>query len=435
MSIAIAPTAASLAGTGVFAERVLRQASPAKATLTQANPTQANPTQTNVTQANSQTRATPAPTPPSSAQAHSARAGLAQANSAQASAAASDEDAAAPAFGDALRAQVAADQAAPASIDATSAPVSTPPSLAANLQGHSDALWQRLFAGPSPVATAKPLKTSSDVDDDAAVLPSVPAAVTFLPVVPAAIASMPPMVAAAASADSHVDSTRSAVRGTAAFRDANNLVPATTSAAEEPASGVITAAAPTGPSTPSRGAGLPAVLNSADPASIPQGSQAQTAPLVGLPAVDPSSAYRGADPTRASADVSHAVQTGTSLVQALGEHLQVQIARGSENAVIRLDPPSLGSIEITIRHEAGAIQVHLSAGNGDVLSQLQGIGAALRQDLIQRHQGEISVQVSDGSGNAQERQRQANAGQEEPGQALQDAAGEESATFTLARHG
>ncbi len=80
---------------------------------------------------------------------------------------------------------------------------------------------------------------------------------------------------------------------------------------------------------------------------------------------------------------------GTSLVQSLGEHLQVQIAHGSENAVIRLDPPAMGSIEIVIRHEAGAVQVHLSASNSDVLSQLQGIGDALRQDLMQRHQGTV----------------------------------------------
>jgi flagellar hook-length control protein FliK len=120
------------------------------------------------------------------------------------------------------------------------------------------------------------------------------------------------------------------------------------------------------------------------------------------------------------------------LVQVLGDHLQLQIGRGSESAVIRLDPPSMGSIEIVIRHEAGGVQVHLSASNGEVLNQLQGIGDALRQDLMQRHQGAVSVQVSDDSANAGRRQRQPE-GQDESEPSVREAADdEEPATFSLA---
>ncbi|HAT33682.1 MAG TPA: flagellar hook-length control protein FliK, partial [Janthinobacterium sp.] len=54
--------------------------------------------------------------------------------------------------------------------------------------------------------------------------------------------------------------------------------------------------------------------------------------------------------------------------------IQLQVTRNSEQAVIRLDPPMLGRIDISIRHADGALQVTLSASNGEVLRQLQGIG-------------------------------------------------------------
>lgn len=83
------------------------------------------------------------------------------------------------------------------------------------------------------------------------------------------------------------------------------------------------------------------------------------------------------------------------LAEALGDRLQLTLQRGSEQAVIRLDPPQLGRIEIAIRHEAGSIQVHLSATHGEVVRQLNAIGDSLRQDLGQRAQGDVSVVVSD----------------------------------------
>lgn len=135
-------------------------------------------------------------------------------------------------------------------------------------------------------------------------------------------------------------------------------------------------------------------------------------------------------PAHLSADTAPTPLTRQPLVQALGQHLQVQISNGSQNAVIRLDPPFMGSIDIVIRHEAGAVQVHLSASNSEVLTQLQNIGDALRQDLGQRHQGPVSVHVSAGSHDAGGRQRQTGGDHEEPGRALNETdEGDESPTF------
>lgn len=82
------------------------------------------------------------------------------------------------------------------------------------------------------------------------------------------------------------------------------------------------------------------------------------------------------------------------LMQALGDRLQVQIAGRSEQAVIRLDPPLLGQVEIAIRQQAGELQVRMSASHGEVARQLHQISDGLRQDLVQRHSGEVTVLVT-----------------------------------------
>ncbi|SFL57520.1 flagellar hook-length control protein FliK [Rugamonas rubra] len=86
------------------------------------------------------------------------------------------------------------------------------------------------------------------------------------------------------------------------------------------------------------------------------------------------------------------------LREALGERLQLQLQRNNDHAVIRLEPPNMGRIEISIRHSAGALQVNLSASNSEVLRQLNNIGDSVRQDLSQRSFGEVAVNVSASAG-------------------------------------
>jgi flagellar hook-length control protein FliK len=126
----------------------------------------------------------------------------------------------------------------------------------------------------------------------------------------------------------------------------------------------------------------------------------------------------------------------SALETALGDRLQLQITQRSEHAVIRLDPPSMGTIEIVIQREGGNIQVHLRASNAEVARQLHGIGDSLRQDLINRQSGDVSVHVSDSSreqhGTSQQGQRQSQAQREAPGRALSESNEESAKSFTLA---
>lgn len=134
-----------------------------------------------------------------------------------------------------------------------------------------------------------------------------------------------------------------------------------------------------------------------------------------------------------------ATRTPQALVDALGERIEWQLKTGSERAVIRLDPPMQGQLEITIRREAGVVQVQLSATHGDVVKQLQAISDTLRQDLAGRQTGEVVVVVSqynpggrDGDGRG--RQPGQNPEQAEPGRALAEAeSGQTPARFALSK--
>lgn len=119
------------------------------------------------------------------------------------------------------------------------------------------------------------------------------------------------------------------------------------------------------------------------------------------------------------------------LREALGERLQTQIGRNGEHAVIRLDPPMLGRIEISIRHTAGSLQVSVNASNSEVLRQLQGIGETMRTDLAQRQYTDVAVTIgatarspaaqayAEGDGRGQ-RQPGRQQDDNEPGRALSD---------------
>ncbi|GAB2592554.1 flagellar hook-length control protein FliK [Dyella jejuensis] len=84
------------------------------------------------------------------------------------------------------------------------------------------------------------------------------------------------------------------------------------------------------------------------------------------------------------------------LLGALGERISMQAAQGTQQAVIRLDPHLSGSVRIELRHEAGALHVHISASRAEVAQQLQAIGDGLRQELSNRQFNDVTVQIHHG---------------------------------------
>ncbi|MBA5638017.1 flagellar hook-length control protein FliK, partial [Duganella sp. LX20W] len=214
------------------------------------------------------------------------------------------------------------------------------------------------------------------------------------------------------------------------------LVAAPVAAAVRAAGQPVTLAA-TGPRSTERTAGRGADNGAA--ASTAPGQVMASAKDDGVTAVaraEPAPAavngnYAPANPAPAATDsvklAGSPEQWQQPLREALGDRLQLQLQRNDEHAVIRLEPPNMGRVEISIRHTAGALQVNLSANNSEVLRQLNSIGDSVRQDLSQRQFADVAVTVSpsprgmlaggDGSGRGQQGQQD---DARTPGRALSD---------------
>lgn len=126
-------------------------------------------------------------------------------------------------------------------------------------------------------------------------------------------------------------------------------------------------------------------------------------------------------------------QWRSPLLEALGERIRFELGNRGEQAVIRLDPPMMGSVEVVIRHQAGMLQVQLSASNGEVVRQLQSISGSLHQDLSQRQYTDVSVQVfADGRDGGGRQDRNPSGDDRRPGRALAEAeAGQPASPFVL----
>ena len=114
------------------------------------------------------------------------------------------------------------------------------------------------------------------------------------------------------------------------------------------------------------------------------------------------------------------------LHSALGDRLQVQVKDQIQHATIRLDPPNMGKIDITMELENGRMQVHINANHGEVYRALQQVSHDLRQSLIEQNFVQVNVQVSSQHPGQQQEQRhstwhaQNEAVMANPGQAEED---------------
>ncbi len=121
-----------------------------------------------------------------------------------------------------------------------------------------------------------------------------------------------------------------------------------------------------------------------------------------------------------------------SLQEALGERLNLQLGKNAEQAVIRLEPPMLGRIEISIRHAAGSLEVNITATHGEVLRQLNSVSDNLRSDLAQRQYTDVSVNVSQATPRAQAAQAGAQFGADAQGRGRQQGQDERAPGAALA---
>lgn len=169
-------------------------------------------------------------------------------------------------------------------------------------------------------------------------------------------------------------------------------LPAAISSSAEAARNVPAAAAMPATSVSPAQAGMPLAVETPAPAPVePPAATAQV----------PDSAL-AAEPARApQASASEATlrlqapqaRWGEQMLQALREHVDLQLQQKVQSATIRLDPPELGAMEILLSHESGRLTVQLSAAQADVARLLQQTSDRLRQELVSQHFVQVSVQV------------------------------------------
>lgn len=139
-------------------------------------------------------------------------------------------------------------------------------------------------------------------------------------------------------------------------------------------------------------------------ASTTQDSPAGQLPAVApldprLPVTDSSTPAAGTVPSALVLDKPLHLKGGDAhwgeqMLGALRDNVELQLNQRVQNATIRLDPPELGSLEILVRHEAGQLNVQISAANGDVVRMLQQTSERLRQELVGQNFLQVNVQVS-----------------------------------------
>lgn len=110
-------------------------------------------------------------------------------------------------------------------------------------------------------------------------------------------------------------------------------------------------------------------------------------------------------------------ELGEKLTALLKDRIQFQLGQQQQVSTIRLDPPSLGKLEIAVQLDAGKLMVHIGANQSDVCRSLQQFSENLRQHLTAQNFMEVNVQVSS-EGQSQQQQQQSGHQQDEVTSAL-----------------
>ncbi|MEJ4043038.1 flagellar hook-length control protein FliK [Erwinia sp. SLM-02] len=98
-------------------------------------------------------------------------------------------------------------------------------------------------------------------------------------------------------------------------------------------------------------------------------------------------------------------QQAEALRKALSERLEMQIDRRVQKATIRLDPPNLGKMDISIHFESGKLQVQIQAAQPEVTRLLQQVSHEMRASLSEQNNVQVNVQVSTQSGDSRQQHR------------------------------
>jgi len=98
---------------------------------------------------------------------------------------------------------------------------------------------------------------------------------------------------------------------------------------------------------------------------------------------------------------------GQQLVSSLGERVHLQASQQIQQATIRLDPPELGRLEVTVRQEHDRLSVQISTSNSALRDALQETREQLRQILIPQYGAGVEVEINYSGDGRQQAQTEA----------------------------
>lgn len=90
-------------------------------------------------------------------------------------------------------------------------------------------------------------------------------------------------------------------------------------------------------------------------------------------------------------------QWGQQLLDTLRERVEMQVNQQVKQAHIRLDPPELGRLELTVRLDGDHLSVQINANHAQLRDALLQAGDRLRAALMPQHAGGVSVDVGQGA--------------------------------------
>lgn len=90
------------------------------------------------------------------------------------------------------------------------------------------------------------------------------------------------------------------------------------------------------------------------------------------------------------------MQQAQEMLTPLREQLRFQIDQQIKQAELRLDPPSLGKVELSIRLDGDRLHIQMHAANPSVRDSLQMGLERLREELAMDHGGQIDLDIGQG---------------------------------------
>lgn len=109
-------------------------------------------------------------------------------------------------------------------------------------------------------------------------------------------------------------------------------------------------------------------------------------------------------PSRLTGNSSLASDLGQTMLETLKQQVELQVTQQTRQATVRLDPPSLGQLQVTVTVTHDRLNVEIQASHDGLRQALEQTSEQLRQILATERSGQIEVQIGQHRDESSQRQ-------------------------------